>query len=187
MHTFKEVWRGSCLFAEVCLDFSQKKLPSIVFIEFRKRFFCLWLLRGFPMRWDEARKSFHETSGRGKTFFLYESYKSYCSRQGWNFRSRELGFYWTPMNTIVNSSESIRQGGNGGFPGLPILWNLMGIPEIPWKSRESHENPGSTIKIPKIPGIRNPPFLPWKFYWLIQFYLFWCVWPFPSLTKSFFL
>jgi hypothetical protein len=36
----------------------------------------------------------------------------------------------------------INQGGNGGFPGSPILGNPMGIPEIQWESRESDGNPG---------------------------------------------
>jgi hypothetical protein len=42
------------------------------------------------------------------------------------------------------------QGGNGGFPGLPILGNPMEIQGIRWESREYNENPGNTTKIPGI-------------------------------------
>ncbi|CAF2960747.1 unnamed protein product [Rotaria sp. Silwood2] len=60
--------------------------------------------------------------------------------------------------------ELKQQGGIGGLPGLPIPWksqksrqshrnprnpgNPMKIPEIPWKSRQSHENPIEILEIP---------------------------------------
>jgi hypothetical protein len=42
------------------------------------------------------------------------------------------------------------QGGNGEFPGFPILGNSTGIPEIQLKFSESDGNPGNTMKIPGI-------------------------------------